>query len=118
MTTKTDIIDAVKAVADAIYANLSIDEADRQAIKIAVGSEGTVIVVGGRRMQSGSSWAPEPKVFSVLVEGLADYLDNAGMGQIPAIVAKINELIGEYNQLLSDHNSGIVPSAANPVVPL
>jgi hypothetical protein len=51
----------------------------------------------------------------VIVDGIAAWYDAQG---IPAMKAKLNELIGAYNQLRADYNSGTVPTTAPNVLPL
>lgn len=109
MTTKADIIAAIQAAADA----------STNAIRIPLGTPGTVVPnVTGQLTPTGQAWVPEPKVFPALVEGIADYLDAQGLGQVAAMRAKVNELVGAYQQLKSDYNNGIVPTTAPDVEPL
>jgi len=107
---KADIIQAIQDAADVYYANTAIDPDARNAIKLAVGSPGQVMVVENQVLNSGSAWLDEPKVFPTFIEGIADWL--AAQGDIGAIKSKVNELIGQYNLLLADHNSGTTPSTA------
>lgn len=119
MTTATDIIDAVQAAADAAYADtLTGTPNSRAAIAVALGTPGATVRIADQPRPTGSAWEPEPKVFGVLVAGLADWLDAAGIGEVATLKTTLNTLIGQYNQLLSDHNSATVPSTAAPVVPI
>ncbi len=110
---KADIIQAIQDAADVYYANPAIDSDARNAIKLAVGSPGEVLYIENQRLDSGSAWIDEPKVFPTFVEGIADWLGS--QGDVSTIKSKLNELIGEYNQLLADHNSATVPSTATTV---
>ena len=92
MSTTTAILSAIQAIADATTAD----------IKMIIGTPGST---------TGKAWAPEPKVFSVIIEGLAGWLDSS-------YKAKINELVAGYNQLIADYNSSTVPTTAPTVSPL
>ena len=115
MTTKTDFIAAIVAAADAYY---TADPVTGAAVKIALGSSGTKVVIAGQKFDSGAAWADEPKAIPTQIEGLADHLDTLGVTEVAAIKAKVNELIGSYSQLISDYDNGIVPTTAAPVIPL
>jgi hypothetical protein len=93
VSTKADILSSIQAIADAT----GVDE-----IKMIIGTPSST---------NGKAWAPEPKVFSVLIEGLAGWLDSSHK-------AKINELVAGYNQLIADYNSSTVPTTAPTVSPL
>jgi len=109
MSTKTEIIADIQAVADASGAD---------AIRSSLGTPGSYVEIAGSERKTGAGWEPEPKVWSVVVEGLANWLDNAGVGDVGAIKSKLNELIGEYDQLRDDYNNGVVPTTAQEVDPL
>ena len=78
MTTKTELIALVKAVADAT----GVD-----AMRVSLGTEGSHVNLGGQLRETGAAWVPEPKPFSILVEGLADWLDSHGVGGPPAFLS-------------------------------
>lgn len=115
MSTTTEIIAAIQAAADALYFEPDGTPNARAAVRVALGTPGDTVQIAGRPNRTGSAWVPEPTVFSTLILGLADWLDDAGTGQIATMRSKINELIGQYNQLLADHNSATVPSTASAV---
>lgn len=71
MSTKTDIIALVKAVADAT----GVD-----AMKVSLGTEGNHVELGGQSRETGAAWVPEPKPFSIVIEGLAAWFDAHGVG--------------------------------------
>ena len=75
MATKNDIIAAVQAVADGTgVVNL----------RLSMGTPGDYLDdAAGEARPTGASWAPEPKVWSVFVEGLANWLDSGGIGGPP-----------------------------------
>jgi hypothetical protein len=104
MTTKSDLLDAINAAADAYLAGTPADEDDanrRRSVAIALGTPGQRIEIEGTTSNSNAALSPEPTVFATLVEGLADWL-NA-------------ELIAQFNQLLDDYNKGVVPSSARKI---
>lgn len=71
MSTKTEIIAAIQAVADA---------SDDTNIQIALGTPGSYIKnIIGEIQATGSAWAPEPKTWATVIEGLADWLDGGGV---------------------------------------
>ncbi len=74
MTTKTDIITLIKGVADAT----GVD-----AMKVSLGSEGSVVLLGGLMRATGMAWVPEPKSFPIVIEGIAAWLDSHGVGGAP-----------------------------------
>jgi len=115
MTTKADIIAAVQAAADAYYV---ADPVTGASVKLGLGSTGTVVTIAGQKFDSGAAWGPEPAAIPCQVEGLADYLDAAGLGNMTAFHDKINELVAAHGQLVADYNGGIVPTTALPVLPL
>lgn len=115
MTTKSDLIAAVQAAADAYYV---ADPTTGAAVKLSIGSPGTVVVIAGQKFGSGSAWASVPGVLDTEVEGLADWLDASGIGNLTAIHDTVNDLCASLNQLILDHNSGTVPTTALPVTPL
>jgi len=107
MTTKTDIIDAIKAAADATGDNN---------IRISLGATGNHLKnTIGETKPTGAAWNPEPKTWPVICEGLANWADSLG---ISGVKDKLNDLIGQYNQLLEDYNNSTVPSSASEVDPL
>jgi len=110
MATKDDIITAIQSVADASGSGN---------IRISLGAPGSHVAdSAGKSKPTGAAWVPEPKTWPVVVEGLADWLDGQGIGEIAAIKSKVNELIAGYNQLRTDYNSGTVPTTASSVTPL
>lgn len=116
MTTKTDIIAAVQAAADAAAANPAYSDDARSAIAIGLGTPGRTVAIAGQRMHTGSAWAPEPCAFATLVEGIANWLD--AQGSVGTIRSTLNTLITQHNQLLADYNNGVHPSTATTVTPL
>ena len=118
MTTKADMIAAIQAIADAKLADTSLDANQRKAVALALGSPGQRIEIAGTFADSNAAFTPEPKVMSTLVEGIASWADAQGIAGIAGIKGKLNELILQYNQLLADHNAGVVPSSATPVTVL
>lgn len=113
MGMKEDIILAIQEVADDYY---SADPESGAAVKLALGTPNQHITVEGQALTTGGGWAPEPKTFSVFVEGLADYL--TAQGSVPEIKDKLNELIAAFNQLRTDYNGSTVPTTAPDVDPL
>jgi hypothetical protein len=108
MTTKAEIIATIQAAADAC--------GDNQ-MRIGLGAPGSVVENAiGEQKSTGSAWAPEPKSQALIIEGIAAWLDDAGVGS--ALKLKLNELIGAYNQLREDYNAGTVPTTAPEVDPL
>ena len=67
-----------------------------------------------QELEVGTAWGTD-KSFEILTQGIANYLDSAGVG---GVKDKLNELIGQFNQLLDDHNTSTIPSSANTVDPL
>jgi len=65
----------------------------------------------------GGSWG-STKAFQLFLEGLGEWLDDAGVSNVSTIYAKLDELIDAYNQLRSDYNSSTVPTSAPSVAPL
>lgn len=115
MSTKTDIIDAIKAAADAYY---TADPETGAPVAVALGTPGAEVEIAGQTFDTGKAWENEPKSIPTQIEGLADYLDTQGLSDVAAVKSKLNELIGAYNQLLADYNNGVVPSTALPVTPI
>ena len=113
MTTKADLIAAVQAAADAYYV---ANPKTGAAVKLSIGSTGTVVTIAGQKFNSGSAWANVPGVLDTEVEGLADWLDASGIGGVGTIKSKVNELVLAYVQLRSDYNAGTVPTTAPVVV--
>ena len=118
MTTTTEIIAAIQDAADTAYAGTDGTPDTRAAIAIALGTPGATVRIAGQPRPTGSGWTPDPKVFAVLVAGLAAWLDDAGVGEVGALKSTLNTLISQYNQLLADHNSATVPSTATTVTPI
>lgn len=113
MGMKDDIMLAIQTIADDYYvANAETGAA----VVLALGTPGRHITVEGQPLVTGGGWSPEPRTFSVFVEGLASYL--TAQGSIPAVEGKLNELIAAYNQLRSDYNAGVTPTTAPAVTPL
>jgi len=115
LSTKTAIIEAIQNAADSYYADITIDEVQRSAVALALGTPGQRITIADQTNDSNAALTPEPTVFSTVIEGIASSLDASGVGEVAAIKAKLNQVIGQYNQLLSDHNSSTVPSTATVV---
>lgn len=115
MSTKTDFIAAIAAAADAYYI---ADPVTGAAVKIALGSASTKVIIAGQKFDSGAAWANEPKSIPTQIEGLADHLDSLGVTEVAAIKAKLNELISAYMQFRADYNNGTVPTSAPDVDPL
>jgi len=87
-----------------------------QAIKTLVDSRGEQWTRLGLS-SNGYAWGIDKGIDAIL-----EVLANAESADIQAInlrvdsvVAKINELIDQYNQLLTDHNTPTVPSTAHTV---
>jgi hypothetical protein len=118
MTTTTEIIAAIQAAADAAYAGTDGTPDTRAAIAIALGTPGDTVRIAGQPRPTGSGWTPDPKVFAVLVAGLAAWLDGAGIGDVGALKTTLNLLVTSHNQLIADHNSATVPTTALPVDPV
>lgn len=118
MTTKSEIIAAVQAAADGYFADETIEETKRKTIALSLGTPGQRITIAGQTSDSNAALSPEPTVFATLIEGIADWLNAGGIGEIATIKAKLNELIQNYNQLLDDYDNTIVPSAAQIVTEL
>ncbi len=100
MTTLSELIDAVRAVADT----------RSNASKASLGTPGDKVKLGAppcTLMDTGQAWG-EDKAFQILLEGIAGLLD-------ATIVFKVNELCASLNQLIDDHNSGSVPTSASKV---
>lgn len=118
MTTKAEIIAAIEAAADAYLAGTPSSEDDeirRKVVATVLGSAGRRIEIAGQESDSNAGLSPEPTVFATLVEGLADWLVGAGVGNIAAMRAKVNEIIASHNQLIADYNAGTVPTTASTV---
>lgn len=110
MTTKAEIIAQIQAAADAC---------GNAQMRIGLGAPGAVVKNAiGELKNTGSAWEPEPKSQALIIEGIAAWLDGAGVGDVGALKGKLNELIGAYNQLRLDYNAGTVPTTAPAVVPL
>lgn len=110
MATKDDIIAAIQAAADGT---------GNSNLQISLGSTGDHVKnIIGETKPTGQAWEPEPKTWSVVAEGLADWADSLGLSDLSAIKSKVNELCNSYNQLLIDYDAGTVPTTAPPVVPL
>ena len=110
MTTKNDMITAIQASADASGDNN---------IRISMGAPGNHLKnTIGETEPTAQAWQPEPKTWPVVIEGLALWADTQGVGQVGTIKAKLNELIGAYNQLRTDYNAGVVPTSAPAVTPI
>lgn len=108
MTTKAEIIAKIQAAADAC---------GNAQMQIGLGTPGSVVENAiGERKNTGTAWEPEPKSQALIIEGIAAWLDDAGVGS--TLKSKLNELIGAYNQLREDYNAGTVPTTAPEVDPL
>lgn len=108
MTTKSEIIAKIQEAADA---------SGSPQMRIGLGAPGSVVENAiGEKKDTGTAWVPEPKSQALIVEGLAAWLDDAGVGS--TLKSKLNELVGAYNQLRVDYNAGTVPTSAPEVDPL
>lgn len=107
MSTFTDIRDAIMAIADV------------RDIPGSVGlrTPGEKVEYRGQELDTGSAWG-DAKSLQILVEGIATWMDGAGVGNIGAIYSKLNELIGQYNQLREDYIAGGGTTTATEVTPL
>jgi hypothetical protein len=114
MTTKSEIILKIQIAADEEVGGVKHGAV---AIRAAIGATGEYVEVNQEKKPTGSAWIP-PAVFDKFVEGFAAYLDAQGVSQVGTIKTKVNELITQYNQLLSDHNANIRPSSAHTVATL
>jgi len=97
MSTYSDLVAKIKAAADS----------STDVVKVAIGSTGNTVTIDDVEMSTGKAWQ-DPSFIAVLQEGLSDWLDDP-------LISKLNELIGQYNQLRSDYNSMTVPTSANSV---
>ena len=89
-----------------------MDGAGVDQLRISLGTPGDhVRDVTGEPQPTGGAWEPEPKTWPLVVEGIADWAD-------ATLKAKLNELVGAYNQLRTDYNDGTVPTSAQEVDPL
>ncbi len=76
MTTKSDIIAAVTAAADAYFV---ADPETGRAVFLSLGTAGTKLIVAEQPWWSGGAWAQTPGVLETIVEGLAAWLDAHGV---------------------------------------
>jgi len=100
MSTYSDLRDTIQALADT-----KNDE-----MKVALGSTGSEVTVGGEKMDTGQGWDSQA-AFRLMVEGTSDWLDDV-------LIDKLNELIGEYNTLLDDYKKEGLSTTAQDVTPL
>jgi hypothetical protein len=77
-------------------------------------SDKAVEVVRGSEQFPGGAWGDD-KSIQTMLQGLANWFDDQGVSQIQEIKEKLNELIGEYNQLRIDYDAGTVPTSAKEV---
>jgi len=110
MAAADDIKTKVRAEAD----GLTPSEGKFPGARAALGTPDTTVEWEGDEYPCGTAWGESP--FEALVRGIGAWSDDAG--DVSAIKAKLNELIGEFNQLLDDHNNGVIPSTASSVTPL
>ena len=68
-------------------------------------------------IRPGESWGPT-KAFEIYLGGISQYLNSSGISEVAAIKAKVNELVGAYNQLRTDYNDETVPTTAESVDPI
>lgn len=101
MATFNDIKTAIQTVADAID-NPGAYGLQTEGTKIEMSPEVTII--------TGESWGAENPI-QIMFQGLANWMD-------ATYKAKLNELIGEYNQLRTDYDNATVPTNANAVTPI
>ena len=106
MTTKSELIEAIQDAADST---------NDVAIKLSLGTPGSTVKIEGQEFDTGKSWAPTPKIFDTLMEGIADFLDAAGTGQLKS---RLNEVIAALNQLIDDYNNSVHPTTATKPDPL
>jgi hypothetical protein len=103
MATFDDLRDSIRAVAD----NRGIPGS----VGLRTPSNDTV-EYKDQELTVGTAWG-EDKSFEILTQGIADYLDTLGLGEVGTIKTKLNELIGEYNQLREDYlTEGLTTTAA------
>lgn len=99
-----DLRDAIRTVADARGVPGSIG----------LRTPGDPVEYKDQELDVGTAWG-EDKSFEILTQGIANYLTSLG---VAGTKAKLNELIGAFNQLLDDHNTSTIPSSASEVDPL
>jgi hypothetical protein len=108
MTTKAEIIAKIQTAFDA---------SGKDQLRIGMGAPGAhVLNVNGESEETGQAWEPEPKTWPLIIAGLAEWLDDAGVSI--AVKDKLNELVNAYDQLREDFNSSTVPTTAPEVDPL
>lgn len=89
---------------------------ERPALRVALGAPGETVKIGEETLATGRVWREVDP--DVVVTTLAVLLEEACAELDATLVAKLNELVGAYNQLLADYNDEEVPSAAPEVDPL
>ena len=114
MTTKDDIISAIKEAADA-------DGTVK--VRLLLGTEGELIKDdSGRFRSTGEAWTDYPAIYPVLIEGLADYLDthgsstpslssvlavgNAANAKITNLTTPTNDSDAATKKYVDDHSGG------------
>jgi len=108
VATWEDIRDLIRAIAD------SIDDPGAYGLR----TPGPDIEIERDiEITPGESWG-STKALEIYLKGIAQYLDDQDLSQVGTIKAKLNELIGAYNQLRNDYNNGVVPTTAPEVIPL
>ncbi len=118
MTTKQDIIQAIQEAADESNPAPPHVKEGEPRLRVALGEPGDVIDLEGDKWETGRGWEPLPTAYDKIIEGLAVVLDDKGIGDVAAIKAKVNELVGGYMQLKTDYNNGTVPTTAPDIAPL
>lgn len=75
MSTKTELITAIQAVVDA---------SGNGNLRIALGAPGAHVENSiGESQPTGGAWAPEPKTWPAVMEGIGAWLDSKGVGGSP-----------------------------------
>jgi hypothetical protein len=119
----TTTYDEFKTALQAAVDGLPSEWEETAALRAAAGAPGdTVTLPGDEKRNTGAIWEEREGsviiLLGVLLKAVGDTMDSAGIGQVAGIAEKLNELIGEYNQLREDYNSSTVPTTAKEVDPL
>ena len=93
---------------------LPVTDAQKAALQAAAGAPGgTVELPGKEKRTTGSIWAVDGDGNPVVLLGVLVAM--SGQELDATVIAKVNELIGAYNQLRTDYNAGTVPTSAAAV---